>query len=73
MIATTNLFDGVDYYDLTNQSLVDSLRMTITDNVILPIISGDAGSFVVGGSSGAVCVLQAYPPAVIQTLGLEGE
>jgi hypothetical protein len=73
MIATTNLFDGVDYYDLANQNLVDSLRMTITDNVVTPIASGNTGSLIVGGSSGAVHVLQAFPATVVQTLELQGE
>lgn len=73
MIATTNLFDGVDYYDLASQSLVDSLRMTITDNVIMPVISDATGSLIVGGSSGAVHVLQAPPAVVAQTLELESE
>jgi hypothetical protein len=41
LIATTNLFDGVDYYDLTNKSLVDSMRMSIKDNIITPIRSSD--------------------------------
>lgn len=73
VIATTNLFDGVDYYDLENQSLVNSLRMTIADNIIAPVVSGNAGSFIVGGSSGAVHVLQAFPAAIVQTLELESE
>lgn len=73
VIATTNLFDGVDYYDLANQSLVDSLRMTIADNTIAPIISDTAGSLIIGGSSGAVHVLQAFPAAIVQTLELESE
>lgn len=73
VIATTNLFDGVDYYDLANQGLVDSLRMTITDNIITPIISDNAGLLIVGGSSGTVLVLQAFPAAIVQTLDLESE
>ena len=74
VIATTNLFDGVDYYDLANKSLVDSLRMTITDNVIAPIITDVAGSLIVGRSSGIVHVLQAFLlAAIVQTLELESE
>jgi hypothetical protein len=72
-IAVTNLFDGVDWYDLTNQRLVNSLRTTIVDNVITPIISDSAGSLVIGGSCGAVQVLQPSPAAVVQTLELERE
>ncbi|KAF9642325.1 hypothetical protein BDM02DRAFT_3193488 [Thelephora ganbajun] len=70
-IAVTNLFDGVDWYDLVSQGLVDSVRTTIVDNVITPIISGSAGSLIIGGSCGAVQVLQPPPAIVVQTLGLE--
>ena len=72
-IAVTNLFDGVDWYNLANQRLVDSFRMTIEDNVITPILSNGMGSLIIGGSCGAVQVLQPSPAIVVQTLGLEGE
>lgn len=70
-IAITNLFDGVDWYSLANQGLVDSLRTTIVDNVITPIISDEAGSLIIGGSCGVVQVLQPFPAMVVQTLELE--
>lgn len=73
VIATTNLFDGVDYYNLANQRLVDSLRMPIVDNVITPITSDNTGSLIVGGSNGVVQVFQPFPAADIQTLELECE
>ena len=72
-IAITNLFDGVDWYDLTSRGLADSLRTTITDNVITPIISDGAGSLIIGGSCGTVQILQPFPAIVVQSLGLEGE
>ena len=72
-IAVTNLFDGVDWYDLTSRGLVDSLRTTIEDNVIIPIVSDGAGSLIIGGSCGTVQLLQPFPAIVIQTLELEGE
>jgi len=72
-IAVTNLFDGVDLYDLTNRSLVGSLRVEVAENIITPIISDNAGSMIIGGSTGTVQVLQPIPAAVIQTLDLEGE
>lgn len=73
MIAVTNLFDGVDWYDLASQGLVDSFKMTIVDNVITPIICDSAGFLIVGGSCGVVQVLQQFPATAVQTLGLEGE
>jgi hypothetical protein len=72
-IAVTNLFDGVDWYDLASQGVIDSLRIAIVDNVITPIISDSVGSLIVGGSCGAVQVLQPFPAVVVQTLELEGE
>ena len=72
-IAVTNLFDGVDLYDLTSRSLVDSLRTTIADNIITPIISDGAGLLIMGGSCGTVQLLQLSPATVVQTLDLEGE
>lgn len=71
-IAITNLFDGVDLYDLTSRSLVDSLRTTIADNIITPIISDGAGLLIVGGSCGTVQLLQLFPAIIVQTLDLEG-
>ena len=72
-IAVTNLFDGVDWYDLKSRGLVDSFRTTIADNVITPIVSDGAGSLIIGGSCGVVQLLQPFPAIVVQTLGLEGE
>jgi len=72
-IAVTNLFDGVDWYNLTNQGLVDSIKTTIVDNVITPIISDGAGSLIIGGSCGTVQVLKPFPAAVVQKLELERE
>ena len=73
VIGITNLFDGVDWYNLANQCLVNSLRTTIVDNIITPIVSDNAGSLIIGGSCGAVQVLQTFPPVVTQTLELECE
>lgn len=70
-IAVTNLFDGVDWYNLTTQDLAESLHTTIGENVITPIIRDDEGFLVIGGSVGAVQVLQPPPAALAQTLELE--
>lgn len=72
-IAVTNLFDGVDCYNFTDNCLVDSFRTTITENVISPIISDCVGSLIIGGSCGAVQVLRPFPAITTQTLELECE
>ncbi|KAF9643089.1 hypothetical protein BDM02DRAFT_3132669 [Thelephora ganbajun] len=71
VIAITNLFDGVDLYDLTNQGLVDSLRTTIVDNIITPIVSGRADLLIIGGSCGAVqwpCLKPLKDGKIVQAL-----
>lgn len=73
VIAATNLLDGVDWYNLATQNRVESLRTTISDNVITPIISDSAGSLIIGGSCGTVQVLHPFSTAVAQTLGLDCE
>ena len=73
MVAVTNLFDGVDCYDLTNQCLVYSFKTTITENVITPVILDRTGSLIVGGSCEPVQVFHPFPAEVIQTLELECE
>lgn len=73
IIAVTNLFDGVDCYDLTDQSLVYSFKTAIPENVITPVISGRTGSLIIGGSCGTVQVLHPFPAEVIQTLELKRE
>ena len=73
VVAVTNLFDGVDWYDLENQCLVDSFRMAIEDNIVTPIILNSSGSWITGGSCGVVQVVRPFPTIVVETLGLEGE
>ena len=73
MIATTNLLDGIDWYSLGNQARVESLRTTIVDNIVTPIISDNVGSLIIGGSCGVVQVLRPFSAAVAQTLELECE
>lgn len=73
MIAVTNLFDGVDCYDLTNQCLVYSFKTTITENIITPVILDATGSLIIGGSCGTVQVFRPLPAEVIQTLELAGK
>lgn len=71
-IAVTNLFDGVDYYSLSSQNLVDSIRVKITDNCPTSILFDERGLVAFGGSSGVVQVACLSPPAIIQTLEVEG-
>ncbi|KAF9786242.1 WD40-repeat-containing domain protein, partial [Thelephora terrestris] len=72
-IAVTNLFDGVDWYSIKSQRLVDSFRMLIEDNIVAPIIFDGTGSWISGGSCGAVRVICPFPAIGIETLELEGE
>ena len=71
VIAATNLLDGVDWYSLASQDRVESLRMTIMENIITPITSDNAGSLIIGGSCGTVQVLHPFSATVAQTLELE--
>lgn len=73
VIATTNLLDGVDWYNLTSRDRVESLRTTIMENIITPVISDNAGSLIIGGSCGTVQVLHPFSATVAQTLELECE
>lgn len=70
-IAVTNLFDGVDRYDISHQELIESLKTTIVENVMTLIILDDDGFLAFGGSSGAVQILKPTPMGINQTLELD--
>ena len=71
-IAVTNLFNGVDYYSLSTQDSVGSIKAEITDNCPTSIVFDRCGFIAFGGSSGVVQVARLSPPAVVQTLEVEG-
>jgi len=72
MIAITNLFNGVDYYSLSNQRLVGSIKAEITDNCPTSVVFDRRGFVAFGGSSGIVQVACLSPSAVVQTMEVEG-
>lgn len=73
IIAITNLFDGVDLYNLADQTLVGSVKIPIIENVPVPVIFGSRGHIATGGSSGVIHIHQILPPATIQKLALKGK
>lgn len=72
MIVVTNLFNGVDYYSLSNRNLLGSIGVEITDNCPTSIVFAKRGLVAFGGGSGVVQVARLFPSEVVQTLEVEG-
>jgi len=72
-IAVTNLYDGIDYYSLSDQSFVNSVGVDIIDNHPTSVVFDQHGLVAFGGSSGAVQVANlSPPPRIVQVLDVGG-
>ena len=74
-LAISNLFDGLDWYSITEHKLSHSVPCPINlqNNIPLPVHFGDDGGIIiVGGSSGNARILDTTTAETIQTLSHDG-
>ena len=65
----SNLYDGLDWYTISNRTFSRSVPIRIAKNVIIPVQFVDGDSLLItGGTSGIAKVLDARTAETIQTL-----
>ena len=65
----TNLYDGLDWYNIPDRTFSRSVPLRINHNVPIPVLLVDEGNvLLVGGTSGAIKVLNTHTAETIQTL-----
>ncbi|KAF9778446.1 WD40-repeat-containing domain protein [Thelephora terrestris] len=75
-LAVSNLFDGLDWYSITEHKLSHSVPCPINlqNNVPIPVRFGaDGGIIIVGGSSGNARILDSMTAETMQTLSHDGD
>lgn len=64
-----NLYDGLDWYNITDRTFSRSVPLRINHNVPIPILLADGGNaLLVGGTSGTIKILNTHTAETIQTL-----
>lgn len=74
-LVVSNLFDGLDWYSITEHKLNHSVPCPINlqNNIPVPVLFGDNGRvIIVGGSSGNARILDSMTAESIQTLPHDG-
>lgn len=74
-LAISNLFDGLDWYSITEHKLSHSVPCPINlqNNIPIPVRFGDDGGIIiVGGSSGNARILDSMTAETIQSLSHDG-
>jgi hypothetical protein len=75
-IVVSNLFDGLDFYSISDRTLSQSIPCPINQqkNVPIPVLfNGDGSSIIVGGTSGSVRVLDSSSCETVQVLPHHGQ
>ena len=69
VVVASNLYDGLDWYKISDRAFSRSVPIRIAKNVIIPVqfVDGDA-LLITGGTSGMTKVLDASTAETIQTL-----
>ena len=64
-----NLYDGLDWYKISDRTFSRSVPLRINHNVPIPVLLVDDGkTLLVGGTSGNVKILDARTAETVQTL-----
>lgn len=73
VIVVSNLYDGLDWYNIPDRTFSRSVPLRINHNVPIPVLLIDDEKFLlVGGTSGNVKILDAHTAETIQTLEHDG-
>lgn len=73
-LVVSNLYDGLDWYSIPDRVFSRAVPIRITRNNLIPVLFIDNGNaIVVGGSSGAVRILDSRTAETIQTLDHNSE
>ncbi|KAF9643066.1 hypothetical protein BDM02DRAFT_3192255 [Thelephora ganbajun] len=75
-IIVSNLFDGLDFYSITDRALSHSVPCPINQqkNTLVPVLFNSDGSIIiVGGTSGSVRVLDSSSCETLQVLSHDGD
>jgi hypothetical protein len=68
-VVVANLYDGLDWYNISDRTCSRSVPLRINHNVPIPVLLVDGGKvLVVGGTSGSAKVLDSHTVETIQTL-----
>lgn len=74
-LVVSNLFDGLDWYSITEHKLNHSVPCPINlqNNIPVPVLFGENGRLIItGGSSGTARILDSMTAETIQTLSHDG-
>lgn len=68
-LVVSNLYDGLDWYSIPNRAFSRAVPIRIVRNKPIPVLFIDNGNAImVGGSSGAVRILDSRTAETMQTL-----
>lgn len=69
VVVVANLYDGLDWYKISDRAFSRSVPLRISHNVPIPVLLVDGGNILlVGGTSGNAKILDAHTAETIQIL-----
>ena len=72
-LVVSNLYDGLDWYNISDRVFSRAVPVRIVQNKPIPVLFIDNGNAImVGGSSGAARILDSRTAETIQTLDHNG-